>query len=289
MIKTLRITIIVTAIVAGLFFILSAMFGLRRDKDKEAFLAGPSITATIKKGTANPDTVEQEVPLIKQAQSFALRINPPKPVESVSIVVQKPIDIPKFRLLGTSYYPDEPNRSMALIDEPGKGMHWVVASDKVGYLTITQIVDGKIGYTDGQKNMEMLVEKPQTPQQISVISVNGEVVPAAAGTPGQLTAAVPVSPQVATAESATPAPADIAPTPEQLKENAEFIRKLINDPNSVGVNPAEANELKGLGEFLKQLETEQAAAEANQPKAEANLPPKEPNVEKTKPNRLRKR
>ena len=278
MIKTLRITIIVTAIVAGLFFILSAMFGMRRDKDKEAFLANPSITTTIKKGAVSRGTIEQDVPLVTQAVAWGQRINPPKPKEEISTVVQKPVETPKFRLLGTSYYPEDPNRSMALIDEPGKGMHWIVTSDKVGYLTITQIVDGKIGYTDGQKKMEMLVEKPQTPQQINVISVNGEAVPAAAGV-------VPVSPLLATAESAQP---EAASTPEQIKENAEFIRKLINDPNSAGVNAAEANELKGLGEFLKQLEAEQATAEANQPKAEPNLP-HEPNVTEPEPNRLRKK
>jgi len=287
MIKTLRITMIVTAIVAGLFFVLSAMFGLRRDKDKEAFLANPSITATIQKGAANRDTAEQDVPLIKQAQDFALRINPPKPIEQVSTVVQKQIETPKFRLLGISYYPDDPNRSMALIDEPGKGMHWVVQSDKVGYLTITQIFDDKIGYTDGQKNMEMLVERSQTPQQINVISVNGESVSAPAVKPPiESAVAAPAPPQVATVEPPQP---EVATTPEQIKENAEFVKKLINDPNSLGVNAAEANELKGLGEFLKQLEQEQAAAEANQPKAEPNSPPKEPNVTKSEPNRPKKK
>ena len=294
MIKTLRITIIVTAIVAGLFFILSAMFGLRRDKDKEAFLANPSITATIKKGTVKRDTSEQDVPLIKQAQGFALRINPPAPPKvEAHVEATKPVETPKFRLLGTSYYPDDPSRSMALIDEPGKGMHWVVPSDKVGHLVIIQITDGKIGYTDGQKNMEMLIEKPQTSQQINVISVNGEAVTAPATTPtvesaGETSAAA----QAATVEPAQP---DTAATPEQIKENAEFIKQLMKDPNSLGVNPEEANELKGLGEFLKQLEQEQAAAEANQPKAEPNVPQEpnvaaqEPNVTTPEPRRLRKK
>ena len=137
MIKTLRITVIVTAIVAAVFFVLSAVFGLRHDTGKEAFLANPGVTA-IFKDAANEPTTEADNPLVTQAQLFALRINPPKPVEQVSTVAQKPVETPKFRLLGTSVYPDDPNRSMALIDEPGKGVHWVVPSDKIGHLTVTQ-------------------------------------------------------------------------------------------------------------------------------------------------------
>jgi hypothetical protein len=287
MIKTLRITIIVTAVVAGLFFVLSAMFGLRRDKEKEAFLANPTITATTKKGINRRDTAEQDIPLIKQAQAFTLRINPPAPKVEVSTQIVKPVETPTFKLLGISYYPDDPNRSMALIDEPGKGQHWVTPSAKVGHLTILQITDAKIRYTDGQKNMEMSVEKPQTPQQISVISVNGAAVTAPEATPPTESAGTtPAPPEVAAVE---PAPPEAPATPEQIKENAEFIKQLIADQNAAGVNAAEANELKDLGEFLKQLEKEQAAAEANQPKAEPTAPPQEPKVKTPEPNKLRKK
>jgi hypothetical protein len=283
MIKTLRITVIVTAIVAAVFFVLSGVFGLRHDTGKEAFLANPSVTSLFKKDSANKQNAEADIPLVTQAQVFALRINPPKPVEQVSTVAQKPVETPKFRLLGTSVYPDDPNRSMALIDEPGKGVHWVVPSDKIGHLTVTQVADGKVVYTDGQKTMEMTAEKPQKVSQITVIPVKEAVVvpvvtPEPAPAPAPAVAAeapaAPAEPEAAAVES--PPSAEVSTTPEQIKDNIEFVKKLMADPNSAGVNAAEANELKDLGEFLKQLENEQA-----QSQADANLPQEEPNVPNT--------
>jgi hypothetical protein len=236
-------------------------------------LANPGVTA-IFKDAANKPTTETDNPLVTQAQLFALRINPPKPVEQVSTVAQKPVETPKFRLMGTSVYPDDPNRSMALIDEPGKGVHWVVPSDKIGHLTVTQIVDGKVVYTDGQKSMEMMVEKPQAAQQISIISIDGKSLSSTAPQP-PVEQATMTSLQPETAAVESPLPAEAMTTPEQIKENVEFVKKLMADPNSVGVNAAEANELKDLGEFLAQLEKEQAQAQA-----EANQPVEEPNVPK---------
>jgi hypothetical protein len=269
MIKTLRITIILTAIVAGLFFVLSGVFGLRHDKEKEAFLANPTITEVFKKGAAKKGNEEPDLPLVAQAQALALRINPPPPKVEAHVQPEKIIETPKFRLLGTSYYPDDPNQSRALVDEPGKGMHWVSVSDKIGHLTITGIGNQKIGYTDGQKNMEMLAEKPEQVSQIIVISTNESAkspVVAALETPA--------------AQIEAPETVDVPPTAEQLKDNVEFVKKLMADPNSLGVNAAEANDLKDLGEFLQRLEKEQAQAqaEANQPKEEPNLTGSEPGV-----------
>lgn len=266
MIKTLRITVVVTAIVAGLFFVLSGVFGLRHDKGKEAFLATPGVTAVFKKNAANKPATEADNPLVTQAQKLALRINPPPPKVETPVEAVKVIETPKFRLLGTSFYPDDPNRSAALIDEPGKGMHWVVVSDKVGYLTITQIADGKVVYSDGQKTMEMTAETPQKTSQIIVVVPEKEVVAPV------VVPAPPAAPPAAEAAEPSPPPTEATTTPEQIRENVEFVKKLMADPNSVGVNAAEANELKDLGEFLKQLEKEQAQAEANQPAAEPNKP-----------------
>ncbi|MDO8303862.1 MAG: hypothetical protein Q7T18_11530, partial [Sedimentisphaerales bacterium] len=232
MIKTLRITIIAISLLAAAFFVLSAVcgkIGLRHDKDKEAFLAVPSATDVFKKAATTKSGVEQDVPLIKQAQALALRLNPPKPKEVASTAPPVPvIETPKFTLLGTSFYPDDPNRSMALIDEPGKGMHWVVQNDKVGHLTITQIADGKVVYTDGQKSAEILAEKPQKVAQIIVIPVR-EVVVAPTPTPEPVTpAAVPELAAVpVTAAEETSPPVETPPTPDEFKDNAEFIKKLI--------------------------------------------------------------
>jgi hypothetical protein len=255
MIKTLRITIIVTAIVAGVFFILSAVFGLRHDKDKEAFLAKPSVTEVFKKNAASRGAPEVEAPLMKQAQAFALRINPPAPVQPETPVhAVKEIETPKFKLVGTSVYPQDPSKSMALIDEPGKGMHWVVASDKIDYLTIVRVEDGKIVYTDGKKQMEMFTEKPPEMPTITVLS----------------------GLYASNKQAQTPP----GPTPEEMKSNAEFIKKVMEEANEAkttgkigefGIRPEEANDLQDLGEFLKQIEQQQKQAEeANAVQAEPN-------------------
>jgi hypothetical protein len=52
--------------------------------------------------------------------------------------------------------------SLALIDEPGKGLHWVRQSSKVGHLLIEQIKDGLIVVKDGKGTFELEAEqKPE--------------------------------------------------------------------------------------------------------------------------------
>jgi hypothetical protein len=254
MIKTLRITIIVTAILAVVFFVLSAAFGLRRDKDKEAFLAKPSATAVFKKNAAGRAGKEVESPLVKQAQTLALRINPPKPREEISREVHRPVvEVPQFRLLGTSFCPPDPNKSMALIDEPGKGVHWVMASDKINYLTIVKVEDGKIEYTDGKKTIEMAAEKPQGVQEINVIPAGN----------GQSAASLSREPAATATEQLSPA--------EEMQSNVELVKQVMAEANSAsgeaGITGEEANDLKGLGEFLKRLEEEQKQLEERDKKA----------------------
>ena len=249
----------------------SAVFGtigLRHDKHKDAFLAAPSATDVFKKVKPAQSVTEQDVPLIKQAQVLALCLNPPKPKDAVvSTEPVAPVIItPKFKLLGTSFYPDDPNRSIALIDEPGKGMHWIAVSEKVGHLTITQIADGRVVYTDGQKSMEMMVEKPQGVQQISVVAIDGQSpILIVEKPPVEPAVVVPVQPETVPVESPPQAEAveESMPTPEQIQDNVEFVKKLMADQNSLGGNAAEANELKDLGEFLKQLEQEQSQKDSN--------------------------
>jgi hypothetical protein len=282
MIKTLRITTIIAAIVAVLFFVLSAAFGLRSDKDKEAYLAKPTAVSLFTKSAKNRATSEPESPLIKQADAFALRINPPAPVIETPVQAIRPAETPKFRLLGTSFYPHDPNRSMALIDEPGKGQHWIGPSTGVGSYTITQIGDGKLTYTDGQKSMEMFAEKPQGTPQISVIQITqgqGGVT----STAPPIGTAVPMgqaAPEQAAAQPAAQTPAE-KPSLEEIKSNVEFIRQVMAEANEakataktgeMGISAQEANELKDLGGFLKQLEEQQKQAEA-----EANAVKSEPN------------
>jgi hypothetical protein len=50
--------------------------------------------------------------------------------------------------------------SLALIDEPGKGLRWVRPSSKVGHLIIEQVKDGIVVVRDGQNSFEIVAERP---------------------------------------------------------------------------------------------------------------------------------
>jgi hypothetical protein len=51
--------------------------------------------------------------------------------------------------------------SLALIDEPGKGLRWVKQSSEVGHLIIEQVKDGEIVVRDGQRTFELVAERPK--------------------------------------------------------------------------------------------------------------------------------
>jgi hypothetical protein len=65
----------------------------------------------------------------------------------------------KFKLVGTSRHESQPEMSLALIDEPGKGLHWVRPSSKVGHLIIEQVRDGVVVVRDGASTFELVAER----------------------------------------------------------------------------------------------------------------------------------
>ena len=173
MIKTLRITSIVAAILAVIFFVLPVVFGVRSDKSMEELLNSPgAIENFINKSAGDKANASQNQisPLVQQAEAFALYLNPPKPrvVKPVagrgSAAPQRgPSVTPQFKVMGTSFYKGRPELSLALIDEPGKGLHWVRQSTKVGHLFIEQVKDGVVVVKDDKGSFELIAEqKPET-------------------------------------------------------------------------------------------------------------------------------
>src|SRR4030066_11509 len=159
MIKTLRITSIIAVLLAIVFFVVPAVFGFRGDKQIEQFLnsAGAIEGFSQAKGEKGGDSQREISPLVKQAEAFALYLNPPpkpSPAPSGSVARSEPRPMgpvaAKFKLIGTSRHVLQPELSLALIDEPGKGLCWVRQSSKVGYLIIEQIRDGLVVVRDGQ-------------------------------------------------------------------------------------------------------------------------------------------
>jgi hypothetical protein len=167
MIKTLRITGIIAAVLAGILFVFPVVFGVRSDKGVEQILNSSSVIEKFSKWKADKAERDDESagggPLVKQAQAFALYLNPQQPKAgftgpSAKVGPRGPVAA-KFTLIGTSFSAAHPEMSLAFIDEPGKGMNFVRQSSQVGYLVIEQIKDGLIVVRDGQRTFEMAVEK----------------------------------------------------------------------------------------------------------------------------------
>ncbi|MHC4157958.1 MAG: hypothetical protein ACYSSO_02660 [Planctomycetota bacterium] len=169
MIKALRIASIIAVVLASVFFVFPVVFGVRRDEQAEQFLKLPGVIEKFSKakGGKKAKSEDQVSPLVKQAEAFALYLNPPKPKEpeAPSRTVKrthKPKTVsPKFELIGTSFYESHPELSLALIDEPGKGFRWVRQSNEVGHLIIEQIKDGIVVIRDGERTFELVAERPK--------------------------------------------------------------------------------------------------------------------------------
>jgi hypothetical protein len=172
MIKTLRITSIIAVALAVVFFVFPAVFGVRSDEQLEQFLNSVGVIEKFSKakGKESTKSESQISPLVKQAEAFALYLNPPKPkkapptrrTDRPSITPRPPAPVsPKFKLIGTSYYASHPELSLALIDEVGKGLRWVRQSSKLGHLIIEQVKDGLVVVQDGKRTFELVAERPK--------------------------------------------------------------------------------------------------------------------------------
>jgi hypothetical protein len=166
MIKTLRITGIIVAILAGILFVFPVVFGVRSDEQVEQLLNSPGVVEKFRKTKADKTATDKDSagggPLVKQAQAFALYLNPPQLREksagqSTEVGPRGPVEA-KFTVIGTSFYAARPELSMAFIDEPGKGLRLIRQSSQVGHLVIEQIKDGLIVVRDGQRTFELAVQ-----------------------------------------------------------------------------------------------------------------------------------
>jgi len=112
-------------------------------------------------------------PLVKQAADFALCLNPPSPPEpkkeipeSIAKVLKKepleknpPKITPRFKLLATSYYRSKPDKSVALISEPGREDRWVKKGEPLGHFVVERVEHGLIIYRYGNEMHEMAIDK----------------------------------------------------------------------------------------------------------------------------------
>ncbi len=268
MIRVLRITSFLAAVTALGFFVFIAARGLAANDNVEKFLKLPDVAKQFQADIAGRRSAgsEAETLLMKQAKAFALRINPPPPPAPPRPAVPSAPAIPrpqapvsaKFKLIGTSYHFGDEANSLALIDEVGKGLHWVKQGGKVGHLIIEKIGDGKVIINDNGKTYELVAEREKRPDLVK--SYTGTVVKDEpiilwdlSEKPAAQTEPAVISDDIAETSVQEQDPEELR---RQTQENIEWLKQFQHDPNSLGMSAEEANELSGLGELLKSLESE---------------------------------
>jgi hypothetical protein len=310
MIKTLRITSIIAVVFAVVFFVFPAVFGFRGDKQIEQFLNSAGVIEGFRE--AKGDKVEDErheiSPLVKQAEAFALYLNPPpkpKPEPSVSVVKSEPRPVgpvaAKFKLIGTSRHVLQPELSLALIDEPGKGLYWVRQSSKVGHLIIEQVKDGLIVVRDGTNTFELVAERPEKRSLLKANSSGVSHPRAESGgritdsNPPEIAAEVKMSAEekaalvketeaagkkiLAEANArqaeleAVQADVEVGETDSgpKAKEIAAAGKRPISDLETMRISAREARGLGRLGRRLKNVQREPSRVEDNRTDSDANL------------------
>lgn len=175
MIKTLRITGVVVAILAGVlikFLVLPMVSNVAGDPRVEKVLDSPGVIEHFKetKGAHAKSTGNQTSLLVLQATAYARYLDPPakagpRVVKGSPRQTKGPTigpTTPKFKVYATTYFAGNPELSQALIDEPGRGRHWVRQSSMVGHLLIEQVKDGVVIVKSSKETFELEIEKAST-------------------------------------------------------------------------------------------------------------------------------
>ncbi len=263
MIKTLRITTIVAAVLAVIFFVLPVVFGGRSNEEIEQFLNSAGVVEKYNKATDNKTKASQNEtsPLITQAEAFAKYLNPPpKPKPSIPTTSKPTVSPPrprspitaKFTLVGTSFYASQPQLSLAFIDEPGKGLRWVRQGSQVGHIAIREVKDGLVVLQDGQRTFEIAAQ--QKPQRSLLAPAPAFRQKDAGASP----VSSPVSSEVMSGTSSTSAvttshesdAATAIRTPPQISTEMmeEFLKSVQAEVKSGEIDSQKAKEiLSGLG------------------------------------------
>jgi hypothetical protein len=149
-----------------------------QDPAVERFCKQPSIQQgfeELRSKRENP--TEKDSPLVVQAQVFAAYLEGPVVQDKKEVIVAgrtsprniakapkiRVVPTAKFKLEGTSYYPQQPERSIALIRTPGSNEdnpRWVKEGDRLGRFVIHKIRRGVVVYQDQNEQLhEMSIER----------------------------------------------------------------------------------------------------------------------------------
>lgn len=242
MIKTLRITSIVVTVLAAILLVFPVIFGVRSGEDIETLLKSPGVIEKFNKAVGNKATRSRDEtsPLVQQAGAFALYLNPPPSKASKTAArsntrgaTRGAAVTPKFKVFGTCFNKERPESSIALIDEPGKGLHWIRQSSKIRHLLIEQIKDGLIVVKDNGRTYEVAAE--QKPE-MSLLE-GASAVPRGAGASSQ-------APDAADTKSTLPPP----------RRSAASIREAGSNSQKPQLSAGQEEKLNELIEKLQEIQ-----------------------------------
>ena len=203
MLKTLRVTSLVTVVLTAIGVIAVVVLGLKGDPEIKDFLAKQGIVDELRGKSGQESTEEDKSsPLVALARAIALRLDPPpppkpkvkdKPMPPDTVARAKPV-IPqpkvqtsaKFELLATVLYQTAPEKSLALLKTTANKQEWFRQGEKAGHLELQEIRDGSVVFTQGGKKPEEIFV-PAKPQK-SLLKGNQ---PVSMTGPGSITAQLP--------------------------------------------------------------------------------------------------
>lgn len=171
MVRALRVFSTLCFFFAGYLFILSLVQILQGTPSTKEDLCIPSRERLKQRSYTSNKRQEGVFPLVKQAEIFALYLNPPQTQESKNTLISKSRQMksisnstslettPKFKLLATIHYRLKPEESMALVSEPGSGTHWIKRGEHLGHFVIENIKRGIVIYRNGDQLGEVVVDK----------------------------------------------------------------------------------------------------------------------------------
>ena len=243
MLKTLKITSFISVVAAAGAVVVLIVFALRGNPEARAFLDRPGVVERFKdKGDTQGTKEDVSSPLVAQAKAFALRIDPPPPPKPPApknptppkeVVRTKPTpnQLPtpkvqisnKYDVLATVKYESVPEKSLVLLKTTGNKQEWFRQGETAGNLTITEIKDGSVIFSQGGKQLpEAFV--PAKPQGKSLLKNEAQISSAASGAgTGRVELDLPSTGNLPSTGSESAAPTHVT-SPAQNARNAAEAR-----------------------------------------------------------------
>ncbi len=192
MITTLKITTVLAAVICVCMVGFVGAFGPKGDPEAEKLLDEPSFVDQLKEviTVAKADSGEMS-PLVREAQLFAKRINPPRPPKppvvkknpTKTVSKSDPIKAvkpppprrssAKFEVIATCTYEDDPDKSMALLKLPAKGLKWVRVSEHVEHLIVAEVTDGSVVMSDNGRLLQPIAMRNSPSAIRSLLAEDG--------------------------------------------------------------------------------------------------------------------